>query len=144
MFWKQELMGCSRSFCQSERRLTLPLARRGGPRLHRPISWQRVGARFPQSAAPGRCSPPLFSVINISNAQETALSWHFASSKFDVRSLTYGSVLHAAAVLSHAMPVCANANASNQPVFDAASKWVSCQQTRLYSSEPRVICGSAL
>lgn len=31
MFWKQKLMGCSRSFCQSEQSLTFPLARQGGP-----------------------------------------------------------------------------------------------------------------
>lgn len=66
-FWKRRLIGCSRSFCQSEQSLTLFPSLTGVVPPLPTISWQRTGTRFPQSAVSSRCASHLFSFIHISN-----------------------------------------------------------------------------
>lgn len=53
-FWMQQQIGCSLSLCQSHRGRLL---------LYWPISWQKIGTRFPRSASRSRCAAFLFSVI---------------------------------------------------------------------------------
>lgn len=96
-FWKRQLIGCSRSFCQSEQSDFPPLSLRMSP-LYWPISWQQIRTRFLQSAVPNRCAV-LFSVINISNSQAPgSSSWV----NLTVWSVAYGGSLNTPASLSQA------------------------------------------
>ncbi len=70
-FWKQQLIGCSQSFRQSEQSLTLFPSLTGVVPAVPTIPWQRSPQRSrtrPQSALPSRCAVPLFSFIQVSNS----------------------------------------------------------------------------